>query len=94
MAYEHKPGTFTLFKNAKDGNESRPDYRGEGKDLAGNAIEVAAWIKEGKSKFLSCTFKAKGGKKMDTPAADRKAAKGGGIDDEIPFTRIGRSHAL
>jgi hypothetical protein len=59
MAYEHKPGTFSLFKNEKT-KDTQPDYKGEGKDMDGNAIEVAAWLKQGKeSKFMSCTFKAK-----------------------------------
>lgn len=26
MSFEHKPGTFTLFKNDKQGNANRPDY--------------------------------------------------------------------
>lgn len=43
-----------LFKNDKEGNESRPDYKGklnvEGKDL-----EIAAWLKTSKSgtKYMS-----------------------------------------
>lgn len=60
MAYEHKPGTFSLFKNDKKGNDKAPDYRGEGKDTEGNPIEVAAWLQDGsKGKFMSCTFKPK-----------------------------------
>ena len=62
MAFEHKPGSFALFKNHHKGeNERAPDYKGDGKDLDGNTIEVAAWIKEGaKGKFMSCVFKRKG----------------------------------
>jgi len=57
MAFEHKPGQFTLFKHDKKGNERAPDYSGDGKDLQGKAIRVAAWIKTGKtSKFMSCKF--------------------------------------
>lgn len=84
MAYEHKPGTFTLFKNDKGENAKRPDYRGEGKDLAGNEIEVAGWIKGEKPKtFLSCTFKMKG---AEQPA--KKAPTGSRFDDmqdDVPF---------
>jgi len=61
MAWEPKPGSFSLFRNVKklDGDR-QPDYRGDGLDNAGNPIEVAAWIKEGaKGKFMSCTFKLK-----------------------------------
>ncbi len=59
MPYEHKPGTFSLFKNETD-NDKAPRYKGYGKDLDGNDIEVAAWLKDGaKGKFMSCTFKRK-----------------------------------
>ncbi len=60
MSFEHRPGTFTLFKNEKRTADNQPNYRGEGKDLQGNAIEVAAWLKDGsKGKFMSCSFKVK-----------------------------------
>ena len=60
MAYEAKPGTFSLFKNDKKESDKHPDYRGDGKDADGNAIWVSAWLKEGKSgKFMSCSFKLK-----------------------------------
>ena len=59
MAYEHKPGSFTLFRKEKT-KETQPDYSGTGKDLQGNEIEVAGWLKESaKGKFLSCVFKQK-----------------------------------
>ena len=59
MPFEHKPGTFSLFKNKSD-NEKAPQYTGHGKDLDGNDIEVAAWLKDGaKGKFMSCSFKLK-----------------------------------
>ncbi len=60
MSFEYKPGTFSLFKNEKRTADNQPNYRGEGKDLEGNPIEVAAWLKEGsKGKFMSCSFKVK-----------------------------------
>jgi len=60
MAYEQKPGQFLLFKNNKDGNESRPDYRGDGIGLDGEPITVSAWIKQGKKgKFMACNIQAK-----------------------------------
>ena len=82
MAYEHKPGSFSLFKNNKKEKETQPDYRGEGKDLDGNAIEVAAWIREpkGGGKFMSCSFKVKDAQRSQAPAAPAKVDP-----DEIPF---------
>lgn len=60
MAYEHKPGSFALFKNDKQGNEKRPDYTGEGMSLDGTPIKVSAWLKDGaKGKFMSCKFEEK-----------------------------------
>jgi hypothetical protein len=103
MAFEHKPGSFSLFKNDKAGNEARPDYRGEGKDLTGNAIEVAAWLKDGgNGKFMSCRFKLKGERPQQVPKPEPKptAKLPGGLeqmDDDIPFAPIGRGisgHAI
>jgi len=60
MAYEAKPGTFSLFKNQNKQKETHPDYSGDGKDLDGNEIYVSAWLKDGKNgKFMSCSFKPK-----------------------------------
>ena len=61
MAYEHKPGSFTLFKNSKKSADNQPDYTGTGKDRDGSDIDVSAWIKESSNggKFMSCTFKDK-----------------------------------
>jgi hypothetical protein len=82
MAYEPKPGSFTLFKNDKGDNANRPDYRGDGLDLNGNPVEVAAWIKEGK--FMSCTFKLKEDRMTATQiqAARKNSAD---IDSDVPF---------
>jgi uncharacterized protein (DUF736 family) len=79
MAYEQKPGSFTLFKNEKE-KDSHPDYRGKGLDLDGNEIEVSAWIKESKTgkKFMSCSIKP-----PFKPAA--KANKVADMSDDIPF---------
>lgn len=78
MAFEHKPGSFSLFKNEKKSDKA-PDYRGDGMDLDGNVIEVAAWLKEGKNgKFMSCTIKVKGDVKQ-------KAAPIETLDDDVPF---------
>jgi len=90
MAYENKPGEFALFKNDKEGNEKRPDYRGDGIDLEGNAIEVAAWIKQGKNgKFMSCRFKPKEAKRHPNERAGTLQHKGGGkVDEDVPFAPL------
>ena len=40
-----KPGTFTIFKNHnKVEGSNQPDYKGIGKDMQGNDIEMPIWI--------------------------------------------------
>lgn len=86
MAYEHKPGSFSLFKNDKGDNDKRPDYRGDGLDLNGNPIEVAAWIKEGKKgKFMSCTIKLQG---ESTKNQLGTVSRGGKVDSDVPFSPL------
>lgn len=90
MAFEHKPGSFSLFRNDKGDNESRPDYRGDGKDLQGNPIEVAAWLKKGgKGTFMSCSIKIKrehsGDDTGQKPATKKPAGKFDDMEDDIPF---------
>jgi hypothetical protein len=94
MAYEHKPGTFSLFKNDKGDNEKRPDYTGDGMGLDGTPIKVSAWLKDGaKGKFMSCQIKRKdevaqqGAAKVQQaakPAAQPSIGKDDFMDD-IPF---------
>lgn len=69
MAFELREGQGTLFKNNKDGNEKRPDYRGE-INVDGTVYELAAWIKEGrKGKYMSLNAKPKGGSEQDRAIA-------------------------
>lgn len=82
MSFEHKPGSFSLFKSDKGDNAKRPDYRGEGKDMDGREIEVAAWLKDGaKGKFMSCSFKLKEDRPQ-RPAGKPAQEK---IDNDVPF---------
>lgn len=84
MGFEHKPGSFSLFKNEQKKTDKHPDYRGEGKDLSGQSIEVAAWIKESsKGKFMSCTFKLATAR-SEKPVRDANKAFDE-ADDSIPF---------
>lgn len=75
-----------LFKNDKEGNEARPDYKGK-IQISGVEYWLSAWIKEGKSgKFMS--LKAEDQKKAADayPAEKPKAANCmDQFDDDIPF---------
>ena len=88
MAYEPKPGQFTLFKNDRKEKDSHPDYKGDGMDLDGNPVWVSAWIKAGnKGKFMSCSMQKK---EAAAPKPAPKAPPKGGsgfddLSDEPPF---------
>ena len=56
MAYEHKDGQGSLFKNDKGGVEKRPDYKGN-LFVNGKLMDLAAWVKEGRNgKWLSISM--------------------------------------
>lgn len=53
MNYEIKPGNGTIFKNNKT-SDKQPEYKGIIKTPEGKELEIALWVKEGKSgKFFS-----------------------------------------
>lgn len=83
MAYEHKPGQFTLFKNDRKEKDSHPDYKGQGIAPDGSPVWVSAWIKEGaKGKFMSCSMQTKDAQ-QEAPRSSKPAK---GVDpEEIPF---------
>ena len=47
MAYEHKPGTGTLFINTKT-SDTQPDLKGE-LNIDGKIIRIAAWKRQTKT---------------------------------------------
>ena len=59
MAFELKDGQGSFFKNDKEGNDKRPDYRGEFK-LDGALYKMSGWIKEGpRGKWMSLKVEPK-----------------------------------
>lgn len=82
--------TGVLFKNDKDGNEKRPDYKGSA-EIEGVQYWVSAWIRDtAKGKCLSMKYERKEqqaaapAKPATAPAASAGyGAVGGGSD--IPF---------
>ena len=83
MAYEPKPGQFSLFKNKFKESDKHPDYKGDGMDLEGNALSVAAWLKEDKNgnKFMSCKMEPKK-EQARVPGSAKTPVN---IDDDIPW---------
>lgn len=71
-----------LFKNDKQGNEKRPDYKGSC-EIYGNQLWVSAWVrdkKDGSGKYMSLKFEPKDGKESK-PA---KVAAGVAEPDTYP----------
>ena len=86
MAYEHRDGQGSLFKNDRKETERHPDYTG--KFMVGGKLHyLSAWLKEGSSgKFFSLALgkevegassPAAGGSVPDTPQDS--------FEDSIPF---------
>lgn len=78
-----------LFKNDKEGNEKRPDYKGSA-EIEGVQYWVSAWIRDGaKGKFMSMKYERKDQQAAPKPAASAPVASSGygSVDDglDIPF---------
>ena len=83
MAYEAKPGQFSLFKNERKEKETHPDYTGSGMDINGTDCWMSAWVKrpEGKKPFFSISIQPKDQQATAQPAADSKEPP----EDDLPF---------
>ena len=83
MAYEHREGSGSLFRNTKKEEGSRqPDYRGDAM-VNGVVMELSAWIKEGSGgKFFSLSIKPKEARE-EKPA--KVASKFDSLEDDLPF---------
>ena len=69
-----------LFKNDKQGNEKRPDYKGS-IDVNGTEDWLSSWIKDGqKGKFMSLSVQAK-----DEQPKVQNGSPPAPADDTIPF---------
>jgi len=75
-----------LFKNDKNGNDKRPDYRGSA--VIDNVdFNVSGWIKASKkdgSKFMSLSFEAKKAA-PPKPAQGKVLTEDNWVDDDINF---------
>jgi len=79
MAFVLKDGQGTLHRNDKDGNEARPDYRGEVM-IAGTLYRLSGWIKNGqKGKWMSLSAEVP---QQEAPAPKQKTID---PDGDIPF---------
>ena len=54
MAFEHKDGQGTLWKNKyKEAGDNKPDFKGTLKLLDGQVVEIASWFKGQEPQFQS-----------------------------------------
>lgn len=75
-----------LFKNDKEGKESRPDYRGQ-LNVNGTDYWISAWIKSSKAgqKYMSLSVQPKQAKDDRRPERGEQQAPAADFSDEIPF---------
>ena len=75
-----------LFRNDKQGNEKRPDYKGK-LNVGGVDYRISGWLKtskDGQTKFLS--LQAELPEEAPKPAPKAKPVADPAFDDEIPFS--------
>jgi hypothetical protein len=87
MAYEHREGSGSLFRNhKKEEGSKQPDYRGDAM-IGGEVMEISAWVKEGNGgKFFSLNIKPKQTQEREEkPAPAKVASKFDVLADDIPF---------
>ena len=88
MAYEHKPGSGSMFKNDKKESNNHPDYKGDIMLPDGTMAWLDAWVKkpEGKKPFLSVSLKVKQSLSEQAKTVAKQQQKPvDDFDSEIPF---------
>jgi hypothetical protein len=85
MAFQQKDMSGSLFKNDNKSADNSPNAKGTAM-VGGKEYWVASWTKKDKNgnPWQSLAFTPKDGKKIETPAADRRSRKTDD-SDSIPF---------
>jgi hypothetical protein len=84
MAYQYKPGQFSLFVNDKGDNPKRPDYTGGGCcPHCEQQIEAAGWKKATQKgdTFLACNLQPPREQAPEQPAVGQRQEP----DESVPF---------
>jgi len=80
MAWEHREGRASLFRNKQKKSEKQPDYRGDGM-YNGEIVELAGWkntTKNGEA-FLNISIQPK-------QEREQQSSSSASVDpDDIPF---------
>lgn len=85
MAFEHKEGAGSLFKNKFKTKDTQPDRNGDFK-LGGKLYKISGWLKKDKNgeDYLSLSIKEKE-ERTATPAREGRKPSREITDEEIPF---------
>lgn len=85
MAYDNT-NSGALFKNEKDGVETRPDYKGQ-INVNGTDFWLSAWLKKSKDGkvYMSLSVQPKDGKTAPAPRGVQAQKAPPEPRDEIPF---------
>jgi uncharacterized protein (DUF736 family) len=76
---DNKPNTGAIFKNDNKKAENHPDYRGK-VNVNGKEMEIALWVKQGKSgSYFSASF-SEPYVKTETPTISPVVP-----NDDLPF---------
>jgi uncharacterized protein (DUF736 family) len=76
---ENKPNTGAIFKNDNKKADNHPDYRGK-VNVNGKEMEIALWVKQGKSgSYFSASF-SEPYVKTETPTISPVVP-----NDDLPF---------
>jgi hypothetical protein len=88
LAYEHREGSGSLFKNDKREKDSQPNARGDAL-VGGILYEIAAWTKTDKNgnKWQSLSFKPKEDRQPAPKQAPAKAQSNSmaDLESDLPF---------
>lgn len=89
MAFEMRPGSFSLFKNDKKEKETQPDWKGSIKLPDGTEFWFDAWTKQGtKGEFISGKIGNPKNGSTNQSAAFKPfppLVPATNLDDEVPF---------
>lgn len=86
MSYQQKDGQGSLFRNDKQGNEKRPDWRGS-LTLDGKEYEVAGWERTSQkgTAYISLSGKPKQARQERQEAPQTQNTQPEEFNDSIPF---------
>ena len=82
MTNERKPGTGAMFRNDKQGNDKRPDYRGSLTLLDGTECWISGWVNkpDGKDPYMAIKIEVKQPKPAEAEPAPATV-----VQNDLPF---------